>query len=221
MQTPQHEVHNADLFKLIPQGSMSLIEVGCSSGALAREFKAISPQCDYLGVEIDDSYAQLAKRYCDECLVLDIEEAPDSFFLENSHRDCWIFGDSLEHLKDPWGILAKVRAVIPPNGVVVICIPNAQHWSIQVKLAVGDFRYQDQGLLDRTHLRWFTRQTTIEMLQGAGFAMESGFPRIFNESSRDIFLPFIEKIASHAGVDPKVAVQDCLAQQYVMRAIPA
>lgn len=220
MQTPQHEIHNDDLLNFIPKDSMSLIEIGCSSGALAREFKAIQPKCDYLGVEIDHSYAQLAKRYCDDCLVLDIEEAPDSFFLENSHRDCWIFGDSLEHFKDPWGILLKIRNVIPSNGVVVVCIPNAQHWSIQVKLAVGDFRYQEQGLLDRTHLRWFTRQTIIEMFKDAGFVIETGFPRIFNELNRDNFLPFIEGMASRAGVDPKIAVQDSLAQQYVMRAVP-
>jgi len=80
MQTLQHEIHNNDLLNFIPKHLTSLIEIGCSSGALARDFKAIQPKCNYLGVEIDYSYAQLAKRYCDDYLVLDIEGAPESFF---------------------------------------------------------------------------------------------------------------------------------------------
>lgn len=219
-QTPLHEMHNPDLLKLIPVSSMSLIEIGCSSGALAREFKAISNTCNYLGIEINDSYAELARRHCDECLTIDIETAADSFFQENGNRDCWIFGDTLEHFKDPWKVLSSIRKVIPSNGAIVVCIPNAQHWSIQVKLSIGDFRYEDSGLLDRTHLRWFTRQTIIEMFDNTGFKIEVGSPRIFNETNRDIFLPLIEKMAVCAGVDPKMAVQDALAQQYVMRAVP-
>jgi len=219
-QTPAHEHHNPDLLKLIPTKAAKLIEIGCSSGALAREFKKLSPGSHYTGIEIDPHYAELAKRYCDDSFTLDVEIAEDSFWEKYSDRDCWIFGDTLEHLKDPWLILKKIRAVIPTIGSMVVCIPNAQHWSLQVKLSVGDFRYQDNGLLDRTHLRWFTRQTMIEMFDQTGFKVEVGIPRIFNEPSRELFIPLIERMASQAGADPKIAVSDALPLQYVLRVLP-
>lgn len=219
-QTPAHEQHNPDLLRMIPAAARRLIEIGCSSGALAREFKKIAPHCDYLGVEIDAEYARLAQRYCDRSVVLDIEQADEAFWLETADRDCWIFGDTLEHLRDPWGVLGRVRKRIPSSGCVVACIPNAQHWSLQARLSVGDFRYAQEGLLDRTHLRWFTRQTIIEMFDQAGFTIAEGVPRIFEEPQRDRFLPAIEQLARQAGADPRIAVEDALALQYVVRAVP-
>lgn len=217
-QTPIHELHNPDLLKLIPNNSKKVIEIGCSSGALAREFKKLAPGVDYLGVEVDPNYIIQAQRYCDSTLVMDIEQADDAFWQENSSRDCWIFGDTLEHLQNPWAVLAKIHAVMPNDGVVVACIPNAQHWTLQVKLSVGDFRYEEDGLLDKTHLRWFTRQTIVEMFDQAGFAIEAGFPRIFEEPQKEQFLPLIAEIAKLAGADPQTAISDALPLQYVIRA---
>lgn len=219
-QTPAHEQHNPDLLKLIPSKSAKLIEIGCSSGALAREFKKISPDCHYIGIEIDPGYAELARRYCDESFNLDIENVDNTFWEKHSDRDCWIFGDTLEHLKDPWLVLKKIRGVIPSGGSIVVCIPNAQHWSLIVKLSIGDFRYQDSGLLDRTHLRWFTRQTMIEMFDQTGFTVETGVSRIFDEPSREVFIPLIGELAGRAGVDPKISVSDALPLQYVLRVLP-
>jgi len=219
-QTPAHEFHNPDLLRLIPTSSKSLIEIGCSSGALAREFKLISPECDYFGIEIDPNYAALARRFCDKTICLDIEDAGEDFFISNRTRDCWIFGDTLEHLKNPYGVLDEIRKVIPQTGSVVACIPNAQHWSIQLKLSVGDFRYEETGLLDKTHLRWFTRQTIMEMFKNSGFEVIEGHPRIFNEPARERFLPIIGEMAKLAGSNPNIAINDSLPLQYVVRAVP-
>jgi ubiquinone/menaquinone biosynthesis C-methylase UbiE len=220
-QTPVHEGHNPDLLRIIPPAAANLIEIGCSSGALAREFKKINPKCHYFGVDIDDTYVELARRYCDEVQTLNIEEADAAFFADHRDRDCWIFGDTLEHLQDPWKVLKKIRAVIPANGSVAVCIPNAQHWSVQVRLSVGDFRYEDTGLLDRTHLRWFTRQTILEMFAATGFKVAEGFPRIFNEPAREKFVPVIGVMAKAAGADPEMAMKDALPFQYVIRAVAA
>jgi SAM-dependent methyltransferase len=219
-QTPAHDNHNPDLLGLIPVKAAKLIEIGCSYGALAREFKKISPHCHYIGVEIDSHYSELAKRHCDLNYITDIESVDETFWAEHSDRDCWIFGDTLEHLKNPWIVLKKIRQVIPKFGSVVVCIPNVQHWSIQVKLSIGDFRYQDSGLLDKTHLRWFTRQTMIEMFHQTGFRVDHGFPRIFDEPNRELYIPLIEKLASLAGADPKTAILDALPLQYVLRVTP-
>ena len=219
-QTPAHEQHNPDLLRLVPPGARRLIEIGCSSGALAREFKKLVPDCDYVGVEIDPGYAEAARRHCDRVLALDIEAADDAFWAAHADRDCWIFGDTLEHLKDPWTVLRRIRKGIPASGHVVACIPNAQHWSLQARLCVGDLRYEASGLLDRTHLRWFTRRTIIEMFDQAGFRITEGLPRIFDEPQRDRFLPAIEQMARLLGADPKVAVEDALPLQYVVLGSP-
>jgi SAM-dependent methyltransferase len=220
-QTPVHEQHNPDLLRLLPANASSVIEIGCSSGALAREYKRSNPACHFLGVEIEPAYAELAQRYCDAVLRLDIETADERFFLDRRECACWVFGDTLEHLKDPWRILRSIRSVIPSGGCVVACIPNAQHWSVQTRLCRGDFRYEDSGLLDRTHLRWFTRTTIGELFGATGYAIVEAEARIFDEPQRDRFLPAIRAIATFAGADPEQAVRDALPLQYVVKAVPA
>lgn len=219
-QTPVHDAHNPDLLRLMRPNSKSVIEIGCSSGALAREYKKINSECDYFGVDIDESYLERAKVFCDGVLACDLDVAPLEFYQEHAARDCWVFGDTLEHFKDPWKVLRNIRQIIPASGTVVACIPNAQHWSLVAKLAIGDFRYVDSGLLDRTHLRWFSRQTIVELFKDTGFEIEEGVPRIFSEPSRETFLPIIAHLAQACGVEPSLAVNDAIPLQWVVRAKP-
>jgi SAM-dependent methyltransferase len=222
-QTPAQDHHNADLLALIPMSVRRIVEVGCSSGALARECKKLNPGCRYVGVEISPDYAELARRYCDEVQVLDVEDA-DEATLAGFDADCWVFGDVLEHLRDPWSVLRRLRFIIPAHGCVVACIPNAQHWSVQARLSCGLFRYEDIGLLDRTHLRWFTRITILEMFEQSGFGIEDLHPRVFSEPLRDRVLPAVDKMARCLGANDEQAeqaVNDAMAFQYVVRAVPA
>lgn len=216
-QTPVHEHHNSDLLNLIPSSCVAIMDVGCGGGALARELKKRTPQPHVIGLELDPSYAQMASRHCDESLTLDIESAGNDFWLAHSDRDCFVFGDSLEHLKDPWAVLGKVRLHLKSDGYVVACIPNAQHWSLQAKLCVGEFRYQDMGLLDRTHLRWFTRKTIVDLFQSVGFTIEAARPRVFKEPAREQVLPLIRNFAQLVGGDAEQAVRDAIPLQYVLR----
>ena len=219
-QTPVHERHNADLLHLMPPSALRVVEVGCSSGALAREYKKINAACAYLGVEIAAEYAQLARRHCDAVLEVDIESLTEQA-VRGLEADCWVFGDSLEHLRDPWALLRRVRAAIPGDGHVVACIPNAQHWSVQARLACGELRYEDMGLLDRTHLRWFTRITILDMFQQSGFRVVVMNARVFNEPQREKVLAAIEAMARTLGANPAQAMADASVFQYVLRAVPA
>ena len=219
-QTPIHENNNPDLLTMIPPSVKNVIEVGCSSGALAREFKNTYQNVNWVGVEIDETYGKLAEKYCDRVVVSNIDDCDESFYTQFSDRDCWVFGDSLEHFKDPWLVLKQIRNVIPDNGCITACIPNAQHWSLVVKLAMGDFRYQDSGLLDRTHLRWFTRQTIVELFASQGFKIVEGIPRVFDEPEREQFIPLISEIATACNVNPEGVIKDLMPLQYVVRAIP-
>ena len=205
---------------MMPAHSMNVIEIGCSSGALAREFKQINPKCRYLGIDIEPSYVELARRYCDDVAVANIEESNADFYDQHSDKDCWVFADTLEHLRDPWKVLKEIRRVVPSYGVVVASIPNAQHWSVFAKLSMGDFRYADSGIFDRTHLRWFTRKTINEMFHDCGFSIVEGEPRVFDEPQRAQFLPILGELARLCGADPTESMNDALAFQYVLRAIP-
>lgn len=218
-QTPIHEIHNDEVLKLIPNTSKRIIEIGCSSGALAREFKKTHPDVHWVGVEIDPDYAELAKRYCDTTLVVNLDGVEKVFYDTHSDCDCWIFADVLEHFKDPWSVIKNIRNVIPANGCVVACIPNAQNWNLIARLVIGDFRYEDIGLLDRTHLRWFTRQTIFELFEGQGFRVSEGVTRTFQHPNKEI-LRLIGKIAETCGQDPKVAMTDATPLQYAVRAVP-
>ncbi len=222
--TNKEPEYNPDLLPLIPENAKKVIEVGCSDGGLARVYKAINPNCDYIGIEIDPKTAELARTHCDSVLVLNIESADESLFKEAHDCDCWIFGDVLEHLVDPWSTLARIRRVISPDGIILACIPNMQHWSIQARLCAGDLRYERSalgGLLDITHLRWFTRTTMLMMFQETGFEVTGIRPRIFNEPAREQFLPAIQVMAESACNDPKAAIQDALPLQYIIKAGPS
>ncbi|WP_286919641.1 class I SAM-dependent methyltransferase [Pseudomonas sp. UBA6753] len=218
-QTPVHQHHNPDLLKLMPANARRVVEIGCSSGALAREYKKLNPSVHYTGIEIEPSYAELAREHCDRVLDMNIEAVTADLLASDLAADCWVFGDVLEHLYDPWQLLSKIREASAPGTSIVACIPNAQHWSVQVRLSVGDFRYEDSGLFDRTHIRWFTLATMLEMFAQAGLTVEAGIPRVFDEPQRERYLPVIHAMAAAAGTDPEVAVQDALPLQYVFRAV--
>lgn len=219
-QTPAHDRHNEQLLKLMPVNARTIVEVGCSSGALAREYKKINTSCKYIGVEVVSRYIPLAQRYCDIVLELDIERLDEGSLREALPGDCWIFGDTLEHLNDPWSLLARIRAVISADGCVVACIPNAQNWSVQARLNCGEFRYEDSGLLDKSHLRWFTRTTIVEMFTHAGYRIIEGVPIFLDGPLKDKVLPAIKLMAAGMGRDPEAAVRDALPFQYVIRAVP-
>lgn len=220
LSTAAHERHNPDLLRLMPTTCGHVVEVGASSGALAREYKKVNAKCHYVGVEVDPAFTELAARYCDEAITLDIERADEGFWRHQVDCDCWVFGDTLEHLRDPWHVLRQIRSRMSAHCVLVACIPNAQHWSLQVRLSVGDFFYQDQGLLDRTHLRWFTRKSLQSTLSHCGFALQAWQPRIFNAQAGKPYHQTIAKMAQLAGRDPQEAVEDCMPLQYVFRAGP-
>ncbi|MCP3728300.1 class I SAM-dependent methyltransferase [Paraburkholderia sp. CNPSo 3272] len=206
------------MLKLMPASARRVVEVGCSSGALAREYRKLNPAVHYTGIEIVPAYAEMAREHCDRVIDVDIEQVPVEKLRTDFDADCWVFGDVLEHLYDPWALLKKIRGSMDRGGCVVACIPNAQHWSVQARLSIGDFRYQDSGLFDRTHIRWFSRVTMLEMFRNAGFIVDAGKARVFNEPQREAFLPVIRAMATAAGADANVAVEDSKALQYVFRA---
>jgi hypothetical protein len=115
--------------------------------------------------------------------------------------DCWVFGDTLEHLRDPWKVLRRINKNMKSHGggTLIACVPNAQHWSIQMRLNNCAFRYEDAGLLDRTHLRWFTRTTLIELFQSTGFQVVQGTARFLPQPAPEKIMQAIGSLAEASG----------------------
>jgi SAM-dependent methyltransferase len=220
-QTPAHDLANPELLAVMPPVGR-LVEVGCSRGALARDYKARHPNCHYTGIEIDPAYAAVARAHCDDVRVGNIEAMVSNGSLSDlAPADCWVFGDSLEHLQDPWQVLRSLHPLLSEDGCLCACIPNMQHWSIQFRLNVGRLDYADSGLLDRTHLRWFTRLTMLELFESSGYRIASIQPRIFASEHSEQASELIGQIASQIGHDPQQAIQDALPLQYVIKATRA
>lgn len=219
-QTPMHFIHNQDILRIMRRDRKRVVEVGCSSGALAKAYLAENPNCRYTGLEIDPGFAEVAKNFCGEVICGNIENFDDEKFLQLFPSDCWIFGDVLEHLYDPWALLRRIRPQLAEGAEIIACLPNVQHWSIQARLTCGIFRYEDMGLMDRTHIRWFTRLGLIELFESTGYKIIEGFPRVMVEPNREKILPAIKAMAIALGADPQQAVNDATAFQWVVKAIP-
>ena len=144
--TPAHDSANPDLLSIMPATARRVIEVGCSSGALAREYKKRNPQSRYVGIEFEAEFREFAARHCDRVEILDIETLADTDIAPRFHADCWVFGDSLEHLREPWQVLRNIRSGTSGARLRRDCVPNAQHWSVQARLCTGRVPLRGHGL---------------------------------------------------------------------------
>jgi SAM-dependent methyltransferase len=219
-ETPINREANLDIPPLVPTEALRIVEIGCSGGGLAREIRRRNSGCRYVGIEIVPEYATVAREHCSDVLVEDIERMPEDAFVSLLPVDCWIFADVLEHLYDPWAVLRRIRTTMSASSSIVACIPNAQHWSVQARLASGLFRYEERGLMDQTHIRWFTRRTIDELFSSCGMRIADGIGRILEESHREAALDGIAAMAKAIGADVAEAVNDAIPLQWVVRAVP-
>ena len=174
---------NADLLRLTPLDRRFVLEVGCGSGRFAEAYLARNPSARYFGLELFQDAAEQASQILERVFVGDVEQEDILAKLDEARGDALfdtlVFGDVLEHLRDPWQVISDLRSRVRGGGVCVACIPNVSHWSLLVQQIKGQWAYEDAGLLDRTHLRFFTRETAIEMFQKAGWTVIDAQPRVF------------------------------------------
>lgn len=188
-------------------------------GSFAEAYRKLNAKCHYTGIDIDSDYIDTAKKHCDIAIAADVEKIDEVSWGELEKADCWVFGDTLEHLRDPWKVLGRINKNmrLHGGGLLVACVPNAQHWSIQMRLNNGAFRYEDSGLLDRTHLRWFTRVTLIELFESTGFTINKGVARSLGHPAPQKIMNAIGELAEASGFDALQAQQDANIFQYVMQ----
>jgi SAM-dependent methyltransferase len=207
-----HDGFNERLLGAVPSGAGRILEVGCARGRLGHELKRQDQRRHVAGVELDPDAARVAGERLDEVFVLDVQaETPP---IEPGSLDCIIFGDVLEHLVDPEDVLRRYRHLLAPDGLALVSVPNIQHFSIVKNLLRGDFMYQPSGLLDSTHLRFFTYMTFARLMLDAGF-----LPRIEDRIRSGEAGPLVEAAApllTHCRVHPDAALEPLDTFQYVV-----
>jgi 2-polyprenyl-3-methyl-5-hydroxy-6-metoxy-1,4-benzoquinol methylase len=201
--------------KLVGEGKR-VLELGCATGYLSRALAAQG--CAVVGLERNEWAAQRARDGCERVLVEDLEVPGWERALGDDRFDVVLAADVLEHLRDP---LACLRAAVPllrEEGSFVLSLPNVAHGSVRLSLLAGEFRYTELGLLDRTHVHFFTRSSLEELCEAAGMAIVE-----LHRIERDFEKTEIPLVL--AELPPTVANWlagdlDARTYQFVVRAIP-
>ncbi len=211
------DVPNPDLLDRIPLDADIVLDVGCHKGVLGAAYRLRNPRARVLGVEVAPSAARVAATRLHEVACIDVETDPLPFEVPGGY-DCIIYGDVLEHLRDPWRVMREHAALLSPRGVMLICVPNAAHWSVPLRLLNGSFDYEDQGVLDRTHLRWFTLATMEKALAATGLQTCDVTPRIFDREGAEAAADALKDVLAGMSVPRETFLARSAPLQFVWRA---
>jgi SAM-dependent methyltransferase len=160
--------HSVILSLLPSAGKGKVLDVGAAHGYIAAALRQRG--FTVTGIEGDPLLASEAIKHCDRLFVLDLDGPLSEI---EGDFDYILYGDVLEHLKDPLEVLMKLNAKLRPNGLVIISLPNVANIYVRLQLLMGRFDYSDRGILDRTHLRFFTRKSFRSFLDAGGLALIS------------------------------------------------
>lgn len=156
-----------EMMKVFPPEMKTVLEIGCAEGNFGKLLKSTF-SAEVWGVEMLAEAAEKAKRVLDRVHVGNIEKG--EIDLPIDYFDCIVFNDVLEHLRDPWEVLRKIKRNLKDDGYVVASIPNVRHfWNIVNLLFRSKWEYTDSGVLDKTHLRFFTSKSIGTMFKRCGF----------------------------------------------------
>jgi SAM-dependent methyltransferase len=161
-----YEGLNGKLLAAIPP-SKKVLELGCGAGHLGRRYKELNPGAQWHGVDFHNPSVEKAAKYLDQVWTANLDQADIEMF--GTGYDCIVMGDVLEHLKAPELLVAALRRITTPCGQLVCCIPNMTHVSIVERMLIGDLSYDENGLMDRTHLRFFSQSSIFKLFLDSGW----------------------------------------------------
>jgi len=200
------QLDRSDVAALVPRDCHAILEIGSGFGVLGRALMVRQP-CTVDGIEINGAAAAQLQGVYRRYWIGDVERME----LEGaaSDYDCLLFPDVLEHLVDPWSVLRRFSARLRPGGVVIASIPNVRNLALLYRLIVqGQWDYEASGLLDRGHVRFFTRSSIADLFAQSGLAIETW------RCNRDRYRGFRRVVALAA----RIMVPDIDVCQYLVRA---
>jgi 2-polyprenyl-3-methyl-5-hydroxy-6-metoxy-1,4-benzoquinol methylase len=158
-----------EVIAMIPEECFRVLDVGCGTGALGKGLKE-KGTVEVCGIELSHSAATEAARVLDRVIEGDVERIDIPF--KEEYFDCIVCADVLEHLFDPWSVVGKLKRFLRRGGVIVASIPNVGFHRVIRALIRGEWRYADSGVLDRSHLRFFTWEGMKALFEENGFTIE-------------------------------------------------
>jgi len=170
---------------------LSVLDVGCGFATTAQRIRAAGNRV--WGLESNADAASVARSRIDRVIGTDLQDVDA---VGEERFDVIIFADVLEHLAWPVGVLKKYVNLLKPNGTIIVSLPNVGLWSVRLGLVFGRFNYDDSGVLDRTHLRFFTRRSAVEMLRSAGLVP---IRRTYNPGLVRPFVPLVKRFIGRGG----------------------
>lgn len=207
---------NGWLLRAVPGEARDILEVGCAEGRLGAALKQDRPDRQVFGIERDPAVAARAAQNLDRVFTLDVEEnLPE---IAEGSLDLILFGDVLEHLRDPLATVRRYRRLLRPTGRVLVCVPNIQYHAVLRSLLRGDFQYQEQGILDETHLRFFTYASFQKLLLDAGL-QPNLLDHVFGSCPPPFFQALLPAL-QYLGVDPVLAQIFLGSHQYIVEGRP-
>ncbi|WP_291810517.1 class I SAM-dependent methyltransferase [Cellulomonas sp.] len=171
------------IVEMVGEGRI-VLDVGCASGYLGAALQERG--CEVSGVEIDQQDASEARKVLGRVEVVDLETTPLDEVFEPGSFDDVIFGDVLEHLRDPAAALRSAERLLRPGGSVVVSVPNVAHGSVRLALLEGRWEYLDTGLLDRTHVTFFTYDSLMRTLHDAGLRVRELRATVFDALGTEV-----------------------------------
>lgn len=160
----------SEMLPFVPSGARRILEIGCGEGgfgSMLRQQRGIQ----VVGIEPVEAAARVAEQRLDQVWQMNIEEGIRH--LADDRFDCIVCNDVLEHLLDPWEVLRGLRPLIVPGGVIVASIPNIRYMPVLKEFVLeGLWRYQERGVMDKTHLRFFTKRSMGELFELSGYALQ-------------------------------------------------
>jgi len=146
-----------DIINQVPEGNHRILDVGCGAGATLLKLKELGKASEIFGIEINEDIAGKLSPLLNGIIIGDIESIKLPF--NEKYFDYILFGDILEHLINPDKILNQYKALLKDDGFIIATIPNIKHFNILLRLIILDeFKYVDEGILDKSHLRFFTKK---------------------------------------------------------------
>jgi len=204
------------VFDLIDSGS-KVLDVGCATGYFAKELSR--KDCETWGVDGDKEAAQKAKKYCKQVIVRDLDKC-DSLPFPKKSFDVVILLDVIEHLNHPEVILETIKSYLKKDGVMILSTPNIAHASIRWMLLRGDFNYTNTGIMDKTHVHFYTGDSLKKLIKGNGYSMTKLIP-----TNGMCKVPFLYKITDRLPYSWQYKITEMLpnlfSHQFIVVAKPA
>jgi SAM-dependent methyltransferase len=196
----------SEIAPLLPRAVTRVVDVGCGAGATSAWIKSLYPTATTVGLEGNAALRSELESKLDEVYIVDLNAAIPSV----GAADLFLFLDVLEHVSAPENVLRQILSDMPKAGHVIVSLPNVAHLSVSAPLLFrGQFEYRDAGILDRTHVRFYVRDSAVRLLNDVGLRVEKGLESGLSGPKSRLF----DRLT--LGL-----MRDRLAKQYILLATP-